>query len=159
MRSLTLAAAAVLALTVPAQARQPGPPEPQTPAQVLKVLAGQRLLGVWAVDCKKPAGPDNSRETIMSENGRPIAVLEEGERWVADIVTARRVSARDTRMHLREREHGVNYHVVYRREGKRQITWSSMDSDGEDLIVRGRFNNGQRGKWHRLCGPRPADLQ
>lgn len=157
MRALILAAA-LIGLAGPTQADpHPGPPAPQSDASVQRVMRSQRLLGVWGVDCGKPAAKSNPYETITLEGSRVVAVLNDGEEtFVADVVTARRISRRDTAMHLREREYGVNYHVVYRREGDRQMTWSSMDSDGEDLIVEGRLNTGEMGNWHRRCGPAPA---
>lgn len=156
MRTLILAAV-LIGLAGAAQAGpDSGPPAPQSDAAVQRVMRSQKLMGVWAVDCGKPAGAGNPYETIALEGSKVVAILEEGERFVADVVTARRLSRRDTAIHLREREYGVNYHVVYRREGDRQMTWSSMDSDGEDLIVEGRLNNGEMGKWYQRCGPAAA---
>lgn len=151
MRTLVFAAA-LLCLAGPTHARQ-APVGREADPGVLAVLQAQGLIGVWAVDCHRAPSADNGRETIRTEGLRVISIVEEQAVFVAEILSARRIDSRDTEMHMREREYGVNFDVVYRREGDRQMTWSSMDSDGEALITEGRLANGEMGKWYRLCSP------
>jgi hypothetical protein len=115
-------------------------------------MRAQGLMGAWAVDCTKVAGEDNGWETIIAEGGRVSSTVEAGSTNVYDILAARRLSASDTEMRFRLRGDQSNITVVYRRESDRQMTWSSVDSDGEDLIVEGRFaGGGEMGEWYQRC--------
>lgn len=154
-----LAACVVLALAAPAAA-SPGPtgPAPSTPdPKVRKIMRDAGLMGAWAQDCSRPPSDDNGWETITLERQGVVSTMETpGEQSRYLILDAGRVNPTDTWMRLRELTDGVNLTLVYRRDGDRQMTWASQDSDGEDLITDGVFSDGTRSQWyHRCTGRKP----
>jgi hypothetical protein len=140
-------------------------------AQVGRVLERAGLVGVWGTDCDNPASTE--WETIAADERGVFQSIEGDDDAIStyDIVSARRLNSRDIRMDMvyvndapsdaEGEETGDRYSritVVYRIEGDRQMTWSSVAANGDKLITAGVFADGeQRSEWYHRCpNGRPA---
>jgi hypothetical protein len=173
MRTIILAAIAAFALT-PALAAAPAsaagtpaaaPVSAAANAKVRQVFEAAGLIGTWGVDCNAPASSTEWEIiTIEPDGSVQTAMGGDDELDVFAIVEARRLNSRDIWMKVIAEEDGRAMTFVYRVEPNRQMTWSSINSEGRRLITRGLFANGQdRSSWYNRCpagvpapGPRPA---
>jgi len=151
----TLIAAALVLFAAPVQAGEPG-------AEAGRVLQEAGLVGAWAVDCADPNEFD--RETIGPGPRGFFQSVMGGDDYLEtyDIVAARRLDGGDVEMALRpvaEDEDGAgggdaaDLAVVYRVEGDRQMTWSSIDAGGRPLITDGVLagDGTQKSLWYHRC--------
>jgi hypothetical protein len=127
-----------------------------------RVLDQAGLVGVWGTDCDNASSTE--WETIAADDRGVYQSIEGGDDYVStyDIVSAERLNVRDIRMdmviindEMSEAESAADQQritVVYRIEGDRQMTWSSVGANGEKLITRGVFADGERrSEWYHRC--------
>lgn len=175
MRTVTLAALAAFALA-PALAAAPvraaesaaaNTPAPSAVsaanAKVRQVFEAAGLIGTWGVDCNAQASSTEWEIITLEPDGSvQTAMGGDDELDVFDVVDARRLNSRDIWMKVIDTDDGKAMTFVYRVEPNRQMTWSSINSEGRRLITRGKFANGQdESSWYNRCpagapGPRPA---
>lgn len=169
MRTLILAATAAFALAVaPASAAEPTPSPAANAAanaKVRQVFEAAGLIGTWGVDCNAPASSTEWEIITVEPDGSvQTAMGGDDELDVFTIVDARRLNSRDIWMKVIAEDDGKSMTFVYRVEPNRQMTWSSINSEGRRLITRGLFANGSdRSSWYNRCpagvpapGPRPT---
>ncbi|MBX7248694.1 MAG: hypothetical protein K1X35_06515 [Caulobacteraceae bacterium] len=162
MRTAFLALAA-LTLVAAAPAAAVTPPDN---ARIGRVLNEAGLVGVWGTHCDDVNSDD--WETIAADARGVYQSVEGGDDYVStyDIISARRLNSRDVQMDMvlipdedsdaegddPEADAYNQITVVYRIEGDKQMTWSSVTSRGEKLITRGVFAGGdQRSEWYYRC--------
>lgn len=172
MRTVILAALAAFALTptlTPAPARAAGAPA-ATPAnaaanaKVRQVFEAAGLIGTWGVDCNAASSSEWEIITVEPDGSVQTAMGSVDEPDVYDIVDARRLNSREIWMKVIDVDDGKSMTFVYKVEPNRQMTWSSINSEGRRLITRGVFANGEdRSSWYNRCpagvpapAPRPA---
>jgi hypothetical protein len=163
MRTAFYAAVAAFALAAAAPASAV---EKADNAQVGRVLERAGLVGVWGTDCDNAGSTE--WETIAADDRGVFQSIEGSDDAIStyDIVSARRLNSRDIRMDMvyvndepsdaegEDPDSGAysRITVVYRIEGDKQMTWSSVAANGDKLITSGVFAGGeQRSEWYHRC--------
>lgn len=170
MRNLMIAAVAATTLSLGLAAVPAHADSAPNYVEVRRVLETMGLLGTWGVDCN--AMPSSTEwETIEVTDKGVVQSVEGGDDVISTylIIDARRLNSREVRMRLLyvpeegPDSEGDDYSpdqvttVVYRVEGDRQMTWSSVGASGEPLITDGVFIGGDgedgsgRSKWYNRC--------
>lgn len=157
MRTLLLAALAAFALS-PAFAAAPAsaagaPADAATRAKVRQVFEAAGLIGTWGVDCNASASSTEWEVITVEPDGSVQSAMGgDDEITTFDIIDARRLNSREVWMKVINTDDGESMTFVYRVEPNRQMTWSSINGEGQRLITRGRFANGDdTSSWYNRC--------
>ena len=115
------------------------------------------LLGTWAIDCARAAGPgDEYSIYAVSPSGEATLTYTRGEAFrdiVYAIRTAERVDDDRLELHVLHLPERIQVNLVLRKEGDSVRVWSSHTPDGRMLVIDGVITgNGKDSPRFKRCG-------
>ncbi len=122
------------------------------------------LIGTWAVNCREPPAPRNSH-TVFSITSLGTVRLQNDfgddyDDMVYDVVAATRIGPDQLALHqILVTDTRVVLDVTMLRNEDRIRIWSSHESGGTPLVVRGAFpgSGGEQTRWATRCNERRAE--